>query len=244
MKHADLVASDFLTDRAMNELCGLIQELPYDDLKELGALKHEVNEVDFSQGTRFEFPMKVDLLLFEEHLLVVELKQNYGAKEVEHKDKDRVFLKSYKVQEFDSIRYLVNGKDTLLYVRNYRCEKIIQEKSFTLKVSSDLAIEVEGILQGYLKDSQQQVELIGTKHENHECRKFRGTGNITASTTRCGECDHMMRGLFYNGIECKTCEKIYHKECFSLLRGNTFDSEAGEEQEVMKNKQHSEIDIV
>ena len=50
MEHADLVASDFLTDRAMNELCGLIQELPYDDLKELGALKHEVNEVDFSQA--------------------------------------------------------------------------------------------------------------------------------------------------------------------------------------------------
>ena len=50
MEHADLVTSDFLTDRAMNELCGLIQELPYDDLKELGALKYEVNSVDLKKS--------------------------------------------------------------------------------------------------------------------------------------------------------------------------------------------------
>ena len=215
MKHADLVASDFLLDRAMNELCGLIQELPYDDFKELGALKYEVNSVDFAEygGTREDF-LLTDLLIFEERLLVLELIQNKGAakaNKVDHQEKQRIFKKAYRIQELD-YKYVTNGNDTLLFARKYRGEKIHQEESFVLLLSSrDLAIEIEGILQGYVKDSQQQVELIGTKHENHKYRKFRGTGNLTAITTRCGECDRMMRGLFYNGIECKTCEKIYHK---------------------------------
>ena len=159
MEHADLVASDFLLDRAMNELCGLIQELPYDDLKELGALKYEVNSVDFAEygGTREDFLM-TDLLIFEERLLVLELIQNKGAakaNKVDHQEKQRIFKKAYRIQELD-YKYVTNGNDTLLYARKYKRRKIHQEESFVLLLSSrDLAIEVEGILQGYVKDSQQ-----------------------------------------------------------------------------------------
>ena len=38
----------------------------------------------------------------------------------------------------------------------------------------------------------------------------------------------MMQGLFFTGVECKTCNEIYHKECFSLKKDNTLESEEEE----------------
>ena len=35
---------------------------------------------------------------------------------------------------------------------------------------------------------------------------------------RCGACDKLLEGLLFTAVRCKTCEKYYHKECFSIAK--------------------------
>ena len=73
---------------------------------------------------------------------------------------------------------------------------------------------------------------MGKEHEQHECQKYRATGTLEESTVRCGECDQMMQGLFFTGIECKTCFQIFHKDCFSLQKDANLPFEEEEEEDI------------
>merc|ERR1719391_1199641 len=76
MKHVDLVTSDFFTAQAMNELAEQIKKFPYEDLTQFGALKQELNGIEFAEGTSAESQhfKEVDLLIFEEYVLAIQPK--------------------------------------------------------------------------------------------------------------------------------------------------------------------------
>ena len=68
--------------------------------------------------------------------------------------------------------------------------------------------------------------MVGSGHFGHNCKKYRATGTLKDSRVRCGECHQMMGGLFFNGVECNTCDEIYHYGCFK----NEEESESDEAQ--------------
>merc|ERR1719391_674871 len=234
MKHVDLVTSDFFTAQAMNELAEQIKKFPYEDLTQFGALKQELNGIEFAEGTSAESQhfKEVDLLIFEEYVLAIQpkAKKAYQAgafgrvREVELQEKERFYLKDYKVKEFDSIINQARGENQVMWVKNFHLGKPLQAKSFVLKLSKDVASVLEHDLRGYINTIREALQK-GTKHERHECQKYRAKGTLEESTFRCGECDQMMQGLFFSGVQCKTCQKIYHKDCFSLQKDTTLESD-------------------
>ena len=249
MKHVDLVTSDFLTARVMNDLKEQIKNCPYEDLTLLGALKQELIGVDFAQGTTAGTNFrKVDLLIFEENVLVVEQKAKvyhksvsqrriakaYQAgsfrrvREVELQEKERFFLKDYMVKEFASIIMSPPYEgDCVMWVKSGIEGNWSEEKSFALKLAKDLASQLEQDLRYYMNTGRDALKK-GTKHECHECQEYQGKGTLEETAVRCGECNQMMQGLFFTGVDCKTCNEIYHKGCFSLKKDNTLVSEEEE----------------
>ena len=71
LKQVDVVSTDLSTSRAMNELKKEIMSLPFSDLGQFGALKQQINDVQFSMGTNpdSEKYKKFDLLIFIQQLL-------------------------------------------------------------------------------------------------------------------------------------------------------------------------------
>ena len=149
MKHVDMVSSDYLTAQAMRDLSEQIKNFPYEDLTQFGALKQELNGVEFAQGANPEIQdfMKVDLLIFAEYVLVVQLKAKKEYKagywgrvtEYELQEKERMFIKDYRVKEFDSIIIQPRGKDMkVMWVKSFHEGRVDQAKSFLLRFGFSL----------------------------------------------------------------------------------------------------------
>ena len=70
------------------------------------------------------------------------------------------------------------------------------------------------------------------KHINHECVVFReevGENTETQQHSSCKGCGKFFTGKLQSGIECKTCNDLFHKECFALIKDDD-DYEKNEEE--------------
>ena len=36
----------------------------------------------------------------------------------------------------------------------------------------------------------------------------------------CGECDQLLQGLLFSAVKCLTCDKVFHNNCFSMVKSS------------------------
>ena len=97
--------------------------------------------------------------------------------------------------------------------------KLDKDKSFKIKVGSpDEATELVAQLKSFTEEAKKLQDIQHSLfHKGHDFERYRATelrfgDNIK---TRCGACGDLMLGLLFTGVRCKTCQKIFHFDCFS-----------------------------
>ena len=104
----------------------------------------------------------------------------------------------------------------------------LSEKSFVLKLPAEQAAEVEAELRRSQASVLAKIQE-GSKHQRHSYRKYKGRGDLDECGLRCGECRKLMQGLFFDGIQCDTCQGIFHTLCFSAVNKKNEDVDEDEE---------------
>ena len=233
------VSADFQYKEAMGKFVKEIQGI--DEFGQFGVLVKEVNDVDCSMGSRGENFKKVDLLITDECVIVMDLKARFEhkrsrmfgtVKKVLLPEKARVFTKCFQIIDFDQITIRDPGGSNLtLWIRRIKDLRPDEAKSFVLKLPRDLAFEIEQELRMYHKRNAAKVQE-GSNHLGHSYNEYRGRGDLTECGLRCGECQQLMHGLLFFGIKCETCNGIFHKECFSANKSADPHSEDEEDEDV------------
>ena len=230
------VSADFQYKAAMEKYVEEIGGI--DEFSQFGVLVKEVNNVDFSMGSRGENFKSVDLLITDECVIVLELKARFEevrrrfgkVKKVMLPEKDRIFAKCFQIIDFDQIAIRDPGEHLTLWIKRFKNMKPDEAKSFVLKLPRDLAFDIERELRMHHKRNTAKVQE-GSNHLGHSYKEYRGRGDLTESGLRCGECQRLMQGLLFFGIKCKTCNAIFHNECFSANKSEPL-SEDEEDEDV------------
>ena len=130
---------------------------------------------------------------------------------------ERKFSVCFEIQDLDQIhtRPHLDSGDFFLFVKTVREGNVDPEESFVLKFDNlDEATQIEKKIKDYVKEAQPRV-YFGTEHQDHEYEKYRANGMIEENMgIRCAACDLFLKGLLFTGVRCKTCDKIYHEDCF------------------------------
>ena len=229
------VSADFQYKVAMEKFVEEIQGV--DEFSQFGVLVKEVNDVDFSMGSHGEHFERVDLLITDECVLVLDLKAKFelklcgvfGAlKKVQLPEKERIFAKCFKIKDFDQITIRDPGTHLTLWIKKIKDLRSDETNSFVLRLSRELAFELEQELRMYHKRNTAKVQE-GSNHVGHSYNEYRGRGDLAECGLRCGECQQLMQGLLFFGIKCETCNGIFHKECFSANKSDPISEDEEDE---------------
>ena len=235
------VSADFQYSAAMQKYVEEIHGI--DEFSQFGVLVKEVNDVEFSLGSHGDNFKNVDLLITDECVIVLDLKVKVlykrgifgNVKRVLLPDqKERIFAHCFQIKYFDQIVCRKKDETNLrfLWVKRIKDLRIDETNSFALKMSKDLAFEIEPELRKYHERNTAPVQE-GSNHEGHLYRRYRGRGDLAECGLRCGECQQLMQGLLFFGINCKTCKEIFHEECFSADKSESLsEDEDGDDEKI------------
>ena len=65
-------------------------------------------------------------------------------------------------------------------------------------------------------------------HDGHECKLYRKEVSENSEKVvhqKCGDCGDYLLGKLQTGIECITCNGIFHEECFKSDKQDTYEPE-------------------
>ena len=229
-QHMDRVSKDYRYIIAMDEFKREIQSFPFLDLHRFGLLKNELKEMMMAAGDAPSVFKPFNLLVFNEYIVALETvtreeptgKIDWWGVPITMKVKEKKFSKCFKIRDFDHIHTRPDGDGQVhLFVNTYKEAKVDPDRSFILKFhDQDEASSLEKDMKDYLKEAQTKI-YFGTDHQDHECEKFRANGKMEENIrVRCGACDKLLEGLLFTAVRCKTCDKFYHKECFSIEKSD------------------------
>ena len=229
-QHMDRVSKDYRYIIAMDEFKREIQSFPFLDLHRFGLLKTELKEMMMATGDAPSVFKPFNLLVFNEYIVALETvtreeptgKIDWWGVPITMKVEEKKFSKCFKIRDFDHIHTRPDGDGQVhLFVNTYKEAKVDPERSFILKFhDQDEASSLEKDMKDYLKEAQTKI-YFGTDHQDHECEKFRANGKMEENIkVRCGACDKLLEGLLFTAVRCKTCDKFYHKECFSIEKSD------------------------
>ena len=243
----DRVSADVQYKEAMREFALEVEGC--DDLTEYGVLVKKHTDVWFAQGVFAENFKPFELLIFDKCVVALELKpkrvtkkKTFGGKKTvdSETEKERTFRKTFCAKEFDIISsretasrsgeavLRSGGDETFLWIKKIQDMRPLSEKSFVLKLPAEQAAEVEAELRRSQASVLAKIQE-GSKHQRHAYRKYKGRGDLDECGLRCGECRKLMQGLFFNGIQCDTCQGIFHTLCFSAVNKKNEDVDEDEE---------------
>ena len=243
-QHMGRVSKDYRYIIAMEEFQKEIYDFPYNSMPRMfGLLKTELKDIMLSQGSEIGPFKPFNLLVFNEEILALETitkevnSQQTNIFKVPKKVKieEKKFSISYKIGDIDHVyvKNVSHGHKTrvLLQVNAYKEAKIDKEKSFTLRLNDmDEASSLEKDMKDYVKEAKASAKIVaGSDHSDHKYEKFRANGNLDENiNVRCKACDKLLEGLLFTAVRCITCDSFYHKECFSIEKGDE-DSDINEE---------------
>ena len=226
-QHIERVSTDHKYIQAMKEFRKEIRNLKIDDLHRFGVLQCEKQYVLLSHGQSKLLFQPFHLLIFSEHIIALQKmtkeeftgKTDFFGRPIRIKKELKCFSKFFQLKLVDSvIKRQVDDQTFHVWVNTYTDALVDFEKTFVLSFkSAEAASETEALLKKTVANCQRAVKLRKI-HAGHNYRKLRGGGSLSESCrARCADpqCRQLLLGLLFTGVECLTCNKIYHTECIS-----------------------------
>ena len=224
-QHIDRVSKDFNYIEAMSQLKQEIRNVPHENLHKFGLLQRELVDVKMSvsnEDARSFQPFY--LLIFSEHIVALEVrtrldctgKVDFFGVAIREKSEEKVYSRSFRMKDIDNIMVKEASSKTFhLWAKSYTQLNVDMQKSFILRFDSQgKANEIAATLKQHVGECKTKLE-ISKEHEGHTCSKIRGRGDLTGCKQRCSspECNQLLLGILYSGVECRTCRKVFHTNC-------------------------------
>ena len=225
-KHMEQVTNDYRYIKAMEILATEIVGLERSDLHKYGTLQSELKDVLMATGQDTGNFNRCHLYIFSEHIVALEMKikEEFTGKvqfitglPIRKKVQYQKFSKSFQIKDFDAISIKQVNRDIILHAKSFTDMKLDPNKGFFLKFAdADEASRTENAIGSLMEESKKKI-YPGTEHKGHQCQKYRASGKM-GDWVRCGspDCNELLLGLIFTAVQCNTCNKAYHTECFCV----------------------------